>query len=688
MKTTKQLARELGLLRKRSINSSTSKKPSTDQTFPYLVVLDFESTCWQDGKFRTQEIIEFPAVLLNTSTGKIESEFQFYVQPQEQPTLSEFCRQLTGITQTADWYNTGMSLLQPQEQPTLSEFCRQLTGITQVCHYCNHKNNQPSVNSDQVDNGIPLNLCVRKFVRWLDSLREKKGVVFTQPSTETDKCHLATIVTWSDWDLGVCLYNELRRKQIGRPCQLNSWIDLRATYRKFYSRKPNGLNGALKDLGIDFEGREHSGLHDSRNTAILAYRMIQDGCILNITKTLKGSNIPGGDKYLPIKQPTPNKHKIHQKKKPTPSKSPAHKRRKQSDIADDELCFDDDLDHAIASSQELDNIIINFAMETPEHKRKSRIPIASSCSSKILISEISPIQCSKSTKKSPSHQKLTKKKAKRIIPGKFNPSQIYVDPEVDTDAFVNGLKSTVNNRLTEVSVNVPLPKRVAPTKKNISPLKITEAYPQILFLSPLKQCHQKPQNSVNSIQMVRMGSPLKQSNQKSVGSFRKSNNTVRIAVQKFYSSPGKSAEENYSGSETALPQKKVQSCELTRIPYISPPKSETVITSRNGITSKSFPVFKTPSPPTESFKTPLIKASYSNTSKRNIKEVTITPSRTLPVYSDSLKTPVNTPGNCRNQSVPSGKTPNTTPSVSLSLSSFKTPSSILGTFKTPFGGQR
>ncbi|CAC5366693.1 ERI2 [Mytilus coruscus] len=640
MKTTKQLARELGLLRKRSINSSTSKKPSTDQTFPYLVVLDFESTCWQDGKFRTQEIIEFPAVLLNTSTGKIESEFQFYVQPQEQPTLSEFCRQLTGITQ------------------------------------------------DQVDNGIPLNLCVRKFVRWLDSLREKKGVVFTQPSTETDKCHLATIVTWSDWDLGVCLYNELRRKQIGRPCQLNSWIDLRATYRKFYSRKPNGLNGALKDLGIDFEGREHSGLHDSRNTAILAYRMIQDGCILNITKTLKGSNIPGGDKYLPIKQPTPNKHKIHQKKKPTPSKSPAHKRRKQSDIADDELCFDDDLDHAIASSQELDNIIINFAMETPEHKRKSRIPIASSCSSKILISEISPIQCSKSTKKSPSHQKLTKKKAKRIIPGKFNPSQIYVDPEVDTDAFVNGLKSTVNNRLTEVSVNVPLPKRVAPTKKNISPLKITEAYPQILFLSPLKQCHQKPQNSVNSIQMVRMGSPLKQSNQKSVGSFRKSNNTVRIAVQKFYSSPGKSAEENYSGSETALPQKKVQSCELTRIPYISPPKSETVITSRNGITSKSFPVFKTPSPPTESFKTPLIKASYSNTSKRNIKEVTITPSRTLPVYSDSLKTPVNTPGNCRNQSVPSGKTPNTTPSVSLSLSSFKTPSSILGTFKTPFGGQR
>jgi hypothetical protein len=46
--------------------------------------------------------VEFPAVLLNTLTGEIESEFQFYVQPQEQPVLSEFCQQLTGLTQVSD----------------------------------------------------------------------------------------------------------------------------------------------------------------------------------------------------------------------------------------------------------------------------------------------------------------------------------------------------------------------------------------------------------------------------------------------------------------------------------------------------------------------------------------------------------------------------------------------------------
>ena len=43
--------------------------------------------------------VEFPAVLLNTGTGAIDAEFHHYVQPQEHPYLSDFCRELTGITQ-------------------------------------------------------------------------------------------------------------------------------------------------------------------------------------------------------------------------------------------------------------------------------------------------------------------------------------------------------------------------------------------------------------------------------------------------------------------------------------------------------------------------------------------------------------------------------------------------------------
>jgi inhibitor of KinA sporulation pathway (predicted exonuclease) len=56
--------------------------------------------------------------------------------------------------------------------------------------------------------------------------------------------------------------------------------------QKFYKRRPKGLHGALLELGLQFEGREHSGLCDARNTALLAWRMVQDGAVLKITKTL------------------------------------------------------------------------------------------------------------------------------------------------------------------------------------------------------------------------------------------------------------------------------------------------------------------------------------------------------------------------------------------------------------------
>lgn len=60
------------------------------------------------------------------------------------------------------------------------------------------------------------------------------------------------------------------------------------SFQNFYGRKPHGLSGALQDLGIKFSGRQHSGLDDARNTARLTWRMIQDGCVMNVTKSLDG----------------------------------------------------------------------------------------------------------------------------------------------------------------------------------------------------------------------------------------------------------------------------------------------------------------------------------------------------------------------------------------------------------------
>ncbi|NWW41854.1 ERI2 exoribonuclease, partial [Panurus biarmicus] len=184
--------------------------------------------------------VEFPAVLLNTSTGVIESEFHMYVQPQEHPILSEFCTELTGITQ------------------------------------------------NQVDEGVPLNICLSQFLKWIQKMQKEKKIIFSadSQSNSTSEAKACAFVTWTDWDLGVCLHYECKRKQLRKPDILNSWIDLKATYRAFYNRKPKGLNGALQDLGIAFEGREHSGLDDSRNTARLAWRLICDGCVLKVTKSL------------------------------------------------------------------------------------------------------------------------------------------------------------------------------------------------------------------------------------------------------------------------------------------------------------------------------------------------------------------------------------------------------------------
>uniref|UniRef100_A0A8C0G2H4 ERI1 exoribonuclease 2 n=1 Tax=Chelonoidis abingdonii TaxID=106734 RepID=A0A8C0G2H4_CHEAB len=221
------------------------------QLFDYLIIIDFESTCWKDGKRHySQEIIEFPAVLLNTSTGEIESEFHVYVQPQEHPILSEFCTELTGIKQ------------------------------------------------NQVDEGVPLNICLSQFSKWIQKIQKEKKIIFNSDvsSHSVSEAKSSAFVTWSDWDLGVCLQYECKRKQLRKPDILNSWIDLRATYKLFYTRKPKGLNGALQDLGIEFAGREHSGLDDSRNTACLAWRMICDGCVMKITRSLdKVKNPLGSD---------------------------------------------------------------------------------------------------------------------------------------------------------------------------------------------------------------------------------------------------------------------------------------------------------------------------------------------------------------------------------------------------------
>ncbi|XP_017060126.1 ERI1 exoribonuclease 2-like [Drosophila ficusphila] len=90
---------------------SRKSKQLAMQSYSYVIAVDFEATCWEKQappQWREAEIIEFPAVLVNLKTGKIEAEFHKYILPVESPRLSCYCTELTGIQQKT--VDSGMPL--------------------------------------------------------------------------------------------------------------------------------------------------------------------------------------------------------------------------------------------------------------------------------------------------------------------------------------------------------------------------------------------------------------------------------------------------------------------------------------------------------------------------------------------------------------------------------------------------
>lgn len=63
------------------------------------VIFDLEATCWEGKRIHSNETIEIGAVLVNDSK-EIVSEFEQFVRPSKHPELSEFCTELTSITQS------------------------------------------------------------------------------------------------------------------------------------------------------------------------------------------------------------------------------------------------------------------------------------------------------------------------------------------------------------------------------------------------------------------------------------------------------------------------------------------------------------------------------------------------------------------------------------------------------------
>ncbi|XP_033156755.1 ERI1 exoribonuclease 2-like isoform X2 [Drosophila mauritiana] len=219
---------------------SRKSKRLAMQPYSYVIAVDFEATCWENQApphWREAEIIEFPAVLVNLKTGKIESEFHQYILPIESPRLSTYCTELTGIQQKT------------------------------------------------VDSGIPLQTAITMFNEWLRHEVRTRNLTLPK-SNKSNILGNCAFVTWTDWDFGICLAKECNRKGIRKPPYFNQWIDVRAIYRSWYKYRPCNFTDALSHVGLAFEGRAHSGIDDAKNLGALMCKMMRDGALFSITKDL------------------------------------------------------------------------------------------------------------------------------------------------------------------------------------------------------------------------------------------------------------------------------------------------------------------------------------------------------------------------------------------------------------------
>ncbi|KAF2356348.1 Exonuclease RNase T/DNA polymerase III [Trinorchestia longiramus] len=214
-----------------------AKKPSNilEHQFKYFLVLDFEATCFDKyGKYGSyeeytkdgpehQEIIEFPAILLNPRTTAIEGEFHSFVRPVINPELSSFCTKLTGITQ-----------LDVVESPVFSEVLAQ-------------------------------------FNAWFDS---KVGKASCLP------------ITCGDWDLMSMLPRQCCRENLEVPPVLRQWHNVKMSYCHATQRYERTMKTMLEGLHLTPVGRPHRGIDDCRNITNIVVELLQRGVEFTFTKSV------------------------------------------------------------------------------------------------------------------------------------------------------------------------------------------------------------------------------------------------------------------------------------------------------------------------------------------------------------------------------------------------------------------
>ena len=210
-KTKAELKKQLKNAEKKAIQASKDtliaaiqkERDAKPQPFDYYLVCDVEGTCCEDSGFTFEsEIIEFPVILVRGSDLEVLDIFHRYCRPLLNPKLSDFCLELTGISQ------------------------------------------------ETVDGAQPFDVVYKEFNNWLGS-----------KCIDRDEC---CFVTDGPFDLRDFIEKEFTYFGIERPEYMYRIIDIRKAFAKIYEKSGN-LEEMLSSANMVFDGKPHSGLDDSKN---------------------------------------------------------------------------------------------------------------------------------------------------------------------------------------------------------------------------------------------------------------------------------------------------------------------------------------------------------------------------------------------------------------------------------------
>ena len=229
----------------------------------------------------------------NISTGKFPfdyvSETQHYVRPIQHQKLTEFCKNLTGITQGQvdngadlratlllyhDWLHVnglvGNDITTTYS--TKSNGDNVISNNSSSIGYGSTGSNSSS-SSNNIGDSISMDIkdnCDRKV--------EKKSVIAAPTLQSKTVFPSFCIITWGDSDIGTILKEQCIRHSIELPSYFGEWINLKSTFKRHFGWEPHGgLQRVVERCGFSFDGRAHSGLVDSVNTAKIVKKMLKEG---------------------------------------------------------------------------------------------------------------------------------------------------------------------------------------------------------------------------------------------------------------------------------------------------------------------------------------------------------------------------------------------------------------------------